>query len=44
MKPIPPEIIAYIIDQACAIQQIPAPTFAEQERASYLQEQFARLG
>lgn len=44
MKPIPPEIIAYIIDQACAIQQIPAPTFVEQERASYLQEQFARLG
>ncbi len=33
-----------IIEQAIAIQQIPAPTFAEKERANYVQQQFLALG
>lgn len=32
------------IQQAIAIQQIPAPTFDERERAAYVAEQFAALG
>ncbi len=33
-----------ILNQAIAIQQIPAPTFAETERADFVQEQFRALG
>ncbi|MBI5928417.1 MAG: M20/M25/M40 family metallo-hydrolase [Chloroflexi bacterium] len=33
-----------ILNQAIAVQQIPAPTFAEAERADFVQEQFKRLG
>jgi tripeptide aminopeptidase len=33
-----------IIQRAIAIQQIPAPTFAEARRAAYVEEQFAALG
>jgi acetylornithine deacetylase/succinyl-diaminopimelate desuccinylase-like protein len=33
-----------VIKQAIAIQQIPAPTFYEAERASYVEAQFAALG
>ncbi|MHB1480728.1 MAG: M20/M25/M40 family metallo-hydrolase [Bellilinea sp.] len=33
-----------VLDWICAIQQIPAPTFQEQERAAYLFEEFKRLG
>jgi acetylornithine deacetylase/succinyl-diaminopimelate desuccinylase-like protein len=33
-----------VIDQAIAIQQIPAPTFHEKERATYVAAQFATIG
>ncbi len=33
-----------VIDRAIAIQQIPAPTFAEHERANYIAREFAALG
>lgn len=33
-----------VIAQAIAIQQIPAPTFAEAARAAYVQQQFAAVG
>ncbi|RMG92736.1 MAG: M20/M25/M40 family metallo-hydrolase [Chloroflexi bacterium] len=36
--------IAAILDSIVAIQQIPAPTFAEAERASYMRAQFEALG
>jgi acetylornithine deacetylase/succinyl-diaminopimelate desuccinylase-like protein len=32
------------LDLACAIQQIPAPTFAEAARAAFLCSQFVELG
>lgn len=35
-----PEITRYTIEQSAHIQQIPAPTFAEQARAEYLLRQF----
>jgi acetylornithine deacetylase/succinyl-diaminopimelate desuccinylase-like protein len=34
----------YVIDQAIAIQQIPAPTFNEGVRARYVAEQFKTIG
>ncbi len=34
----------WIVDQSIAIQQIPAPTFAEEDRAKYVAEQFRHLG
>ncbi len=36
-----PEIIQFVIEQATTLQQIPAPTFAEANRAAYVQNQFA---
>lgn len=36
--------VAAIIDEAVAIQQIPAPTFAERPRADYVQSQFGACG
>ena len=33
-----------LLDLACAIQQIPAPTFHEQARAAFVREQFLSLG
>jgi tripeptide aminopeptidase len=39
-----PDIAAWVIQQAMAIQQIPAPTFDERARASYVAGQFAALG
>ena len=33
-----------VLEMACAIQQIPAPTFAEARRAEFLRAQFAALG
>ncbi|MEZ4589671.1 MAG: M20/M25/M40 family metallo-hydrolase [Chloroflexota bacterium] len=36
--------VADIVAQAVAIQQIPAPTFAEADRAAYLEQRFAQLG
>jgi tripeptide aminopeptidase len=38
------ENVGAIIARAITIQQIPAPTFAEEQRAAYIQEQFAALG
>ncbi len=34
----------YVIERACNIQQIPAPTFAESKRADYVFAEFSRLG
>jgi tripeptide aminopeptidase len=34
----------HILDRAIAIQQIPAPTFEERERADYVAREFAALG
>lgn len=39
-----PELAAWVIEQALAIQRIPAPTFEEQERARYVAAQFRALG
>jgi tripeptide aminopeptidase len=38
------EQVQWVIEQAIAIQQIPAPTFDEAERAAYVKSQFAALG
>jgi acetylornithine deacetylase/succinyl-diaminopimelate desuccinylase-like protein len=37
------EIMRYMVEQAIAIQQIPAPTFHEQARAAYVMGQFQTL-
>lgn len=39
-----PDHLAYFIDLAIAIQQIPAPTFAEGERAQFVQSRLQTLG
>jgi acetylornithine deacetylase/succinyl-diaminopimelate desuccinylase-like protein len=39
-----PRIARYTLDQALAIQQIPAPTFSEQLRAAYVLRQFSDHG
>ena len=39
-----PESVPDIVEQAIAIQQIPAPTFAEAARAVYLEQRFAEVG
>lgn len=39
-----PQLAGQVIDTAVAIQQIPAPTFAEESRAKYILEQFAQVG
>lgn len=33
-----------VLELACAVQQIPAPTFHEQQRAGFVQQQFQALG
>ena len=38
------DLTARLLDLACAIQQIPAPTFAEGLRAAFVRDQFAALG
>lgn len=38
-----PDFAEWVLAQALAIQQIPAPTFAEQQRAAYVQAQFRAL-
>lgn len=38
------DLASYTVDQAVAIQQIPAPTFQETERAAYVTNQFRALG
>jgi tripeptide aminopeptidase len=37
-------MIQRLLDLACAIQQIPAPTFYESARAAFVRDQFAALG
>jgi acetylornithine deacetylase/succinyl-diaminopimelate desuccinylase-like protein len=37
-------LIERLLDLACAIQQIPAPTFREQARAAFIRDQFLALG
>lgn len=39
-----PQLAAWVIEQGIAIQQIPAPTFAEQHRADYVAGIFGQLG
>ncbi|VAW32509.1 Acetylornithine deacetylase [hydrothermal vent metagenome] len=39
-----PDIVPEIVEQAIAIQQIPAPTFAEAERAAYIESRFVEVG
>ncbi|MCB8946550.1 MAG: M20/M25/M40 family metallo-hydrolase [Ardenticatenaceae bacterium] len=39
-----PQAVSEIVEQAIAIQQIPAPTFEEAERAAYLERRFAEIG
>ena len=39
-----PEAVPDIVAQAIAIQQIPAPTFAEAERAEYIAQRFVEIG
>ncbi len=38
------DLVSATLDQAVAIQQIPAPTFAEGQRAAYVSSQFAAIG
>ncbi|MAT98167.1 MAG: peptidase M20 [Anaerolineaceae bacterium] len=38
------ETVPQLVEQAIAIQQIPAPTFAEARRAAYLEQQFTEVG
>lgn len=44
MKPVHREILDFIFEQACAIQQIPAPTFSEERRAAYVEKQLSQIG
>jgi acetylornithine deacetylase/succinyl-diaminopimelate desuccinylase-like protein len=39
-----PDLSTFVIRQALAIQQIPAPTFAEQRRAAYVEQAFTANG
>jgi len=39
-----PQVTEWVIDRCIAIQQIPAPTFHEADRAAYVAEQFKALG
>lgn len=36
--------LAQIVEQAIAVQQVPAPTFAEERRAAYIAARFSELG
>jgi acetylornithine deacetylase/succinyl-diaminopimelate desuccinylase-like protein len=40
----PDPLVERVLDLACAIQQIPAPTFAEAERAAFVRDRFAAHG
>jgi acetylornithine deacetylase/succinyl-diaminopimelate desuccinylase-like protein len=37
-------LVDRVLDMACAIQQIPAPTFHEHKRAEFVRQQFSALG
>lgn len=39
-----PELAEWVLEQAIAIQQIPAPTFHEDRRAAYVSAQFEAMG
>ncbi len=39
-----PKLAEWVIEQGIAVQQIPAPTFAERPRAEYVADQFRALG
>lgn len=41
---LPSEFVQSVIEQACIIQAIPAPTFQESQRASYFIDHFRELG
>ncbi|MBN2548775.1 MAG: M20/M25/M40 family metallo-hydrolase [Anaerolineales bacterium] len=43
-KSLPPELIERVLDLAVAIQQIPAPTFKENQRAMFVLEKFRSAG
>jgi acetylornithine deacetylase/succinyl-diaminopimelate desuccinylase-like protein len=44
MNPLSHEFVGNILELACEIQGIPAPTFNERPRAAYFQERFLALG
>lgn len=44
MKYVNTRLLRYVIEKACEIQQIPAPTFAETKRADYVFNELNRLG
>jgi acetylornithine deacetylase/succinyl-diaminopimelate desuccinylase-like protein len=44
MRYVNTRLLRYVIDKACDIQQIPAPTFSESERADYVFNDLTRLG
>ncbi len=44
MIQLPTSLIDFVLDTACAIQQIPAPTFQEAERARFMRERFQQAG
>jgi len=39
-----PDLAEWVIEEAIRIQQIPAPTFSESDRAKYVADQFQQLG
>ncbi len=41
---LPVSLIDFVLDTACAIQQIPSPTFQEGERAIFMRERFQQAG
>lgn len=44
MNPLAPALLDQWLEWICTIQQIPAPTFNEEQRAAYLRSEFTRLG
>ncbi len=44
MNKLSPALIDFVVDMACTIQQIPAPTFEESERAQFVREHFHQIG
>ncbi len=44
MNSLSPTLMEQWIDWICTIQQIPAPTFREKDRAAFMQAEFMRLG
>ncbi|MEW6179250.1 MAG: M20/M25/M40 family metallo-hydrolase [Chloroflexota bacterium] len=44
MIPLPAELLDYVLEQTARIQQIPAPTFNEQQRANYVRDEMLKIG